>query len=177
MSDMNQLLLSLLLNKQGGQANVEEMLGNDNDLDPMTRTLLSQALSTSNSQEDDSDEPDPEESDRGARRHRAIQRLRARFKEMQQQIEEMQWQLEVMETHNDELAAALGACYLCWGQDPSCPECDGQGKPGSVVPDWSLFKQWVLPAVKAAQAVRAQRLKRKIQSIQSTTKEEKQNAG
>jgi hypothetical protein len=34
-----------------------------------------------------------------------------------------------------ELAAALGACGLCWGDDTSCPSCRGRGRPGMVRPD------------------------------------------
>lgn len=34
-----------------------------------------------------------------------------------------------------DLAAALGACGLCWGDDPACPGCRGRGRPGMVRPD------------------------------------------
>lgn len=34
-----------------------------------------------------------------------------------------------------ELAAALGACGLCWGDDPACLGCRGRGKPGMIRPD------------------------------------------
>ena len=33
------------------------------------------------------------------------------------------------------LAAALGACGLCWGDDPGCLGCRGRGRPGMVRPD------------------------------------------
>lgn len=33
------------------------------------------------------------------------------------------------------LAAALGACGLCWGEDARCPSCHGRGRPGMVRPD------------------------------------------
>lgn len=33
------------------------------------------------------------------------------------------------------LAAALGACGLCWGDDDLCPSCRGRGAPGMVRPD------------------------------------------
>lgn len=179
MSDINQVLLNMLLNGQGGQANVEEMLGDNSDIDPMTRLLVSQALSPNKARQDGSDEidPDDEEDYTPSRRRRAMQRLRARFEDMQQQIEEMQWQIEEMEAHNDELAAALGACYLCWGEDLKCPECQGKGKPGSVAPDRALFKEWVLPAVKAARIAEPQRLKPKVDSVEPKTKEETQNVG
>ena len=37
-----------------------------------------------------------------------------------------------------ELAAALGACGLCWGEDDHCPSCRGRGHPGMMRPDLSL---------------------------------------
>lgn len=37
-----------------------------------------------------------------------------------------------------DLAAALGACGLCWGEQPSCPSCRGRGRPGMVRPDMEL---------------------------------------
>jgi hypothetical protein len=36
------------------------------------------------------------------------------------------------------LAAALGACGLCWGDNDSCPSCRGRGRPGMVRPDPEL---------------------------------------
>lgn len=36
------------------------------------------------------------------------------------------------------LAAALGACGLCWGDDDNCPSCRGRGRPGMVRPDPEL---------------------------------------
>ncbi|WP_116131237.1 hypothetical protein [Tropicimonas sp. IMCC34043] len=40
-----------------------------------------------------------------------------------------------------ELAAALGACGLCWGEDPGCPSCRGRGRPGMTRPDPDLRQQ------------------------------------
>ena len=34
-----------------------------------------------------------------------------------------------------DIAAAVGACGLCWGEDPSCRCCRGRGRPGMVRPD------------------------------------------
>lgn len=33
------------------------------------------------------------------------------------------------------LAAGLGACGICWGDDPACLGCRGRGRPGMVRPD------------------------------------------
>jgi hypothetical protein len=54
-------------------------------------------------------------------------------------------EVEVLRRRNDELAAALGACYLCWGEDIECPACDGTGKPGSAPPDPAAYRRLVSP--------------------------------
>jgi hypothetical protein len=60
-------------------------------------------------------------------------------------------ELEELRERNDVLAAALGACHLCWGEDPGCPACGGLGRPGAAPPDRQLFARLVAPAVQAAQ--------------------------
>jgi hypothetical protein len=44
------------------------------------------------------------------------------------------------------LSAALGACE-CWGHDPTCGVCRGQGVPGWADPDEDLYAEYVRPAV------------------------------
>ena len=48
---------------------------------------------------------------------------------------------------NDVLAAALGACPLCWGEEPDCDVCGGEGEPGWEAPDRHLFDRLVGPAL------------------------------
>ena len=43
------------------------------------------------------------------------------------------------------LAAALGACE-CWGSDPGCRSCGGEGMSGWHVPDEQLYEEFVTPA-------------------------------
>lgn len=45
------------------------------------------------------------------------------------------------------LAEALGACD-CWGQDPRCHVCEGEGGPGWILPDRQLFARYVQPAIR-----------------------------
>ncbi|HKX45139.1 MAG TPA: hypothetical protein VJP77_00345, partial [Planctomycetota bacterium] len=45
------------------------------------------------------------------------------------------------------LAAALGACEVCLGEDARCEECNGEGGPGWAEPDPELYEAWVAPAV------------------------------
>jgi hypothetical protein len=41
-----------------------------------------------------------------------------------------------------DLAAAFGACGLCWGEDPGCPSCRGRGKPGRFAADAELAQRF-----------------------------------
>lgn len=54
---------------------------------------------------------------------------------------------------NDTVAAALGACRVCWGGDAACPGCAGRGRAGSTLPDPALFKELVVPAVRRVRSL------------------------
>ncbi len=43
------------------------------------------------------------------------------------------------------LACALGACPSCWGHEPGCEDCGGDGAPGGMVPDPQCFETFVAP--------------------------------
>jgi hypothetical protein len=47
----------------------------------------------------------------------------------------------------DALAAAIGACPACFGEDLLCDTCEGAGVPGSRLPQAAEFHQYVRPAV------------------------------
>lgn len=63
-------------------------------------------------------------------------------------VEHLELELERLQEINDTLAAALGACEVCWGDDPDCEACRGRGGPGSLPPDRDLFQRLVMPAVR-----------------------------
>jgi hypothetical protein len=52
---------------------------------------------------------------------------------------------------NSAVAAALGACD-CWGEDPDCAFCGGEGVPGWARPDEECFGTYVRPALAAMSA-------------------------
>jgi hypothetical protein len=54
----------------------------------------------------------------------------------------------------DDLAAALGACPGCWGDDSSCGWCRGRGAPGALPPDPDAFRRLVRPALQRRADVR-----------------------
>jgi hypothetical protein len=106
--------------------------------------LLAQQMSQS--KEDPVDEDDElsdseDEIELSYKRVQAAKNLRKKFDAM---YEELYWHRE----KNDVLAAALGACYLCWGDDPQCEVCGGDGRPGAFEPDRKSFADIVIPAVK-----------------------------
>lgn len=68
------------------------------------------------------------------------------------QVKKLRAELDQLREINDALAAALGACYLCWGEDAGCTVCHGTGCPGSFMPDKRLFAQFVAPVLRTLQA-------------------------
>src|SRR2546421_5862299 len=55
--------------------------------------------------------------------------------ELRQQCESMFAELKELRSRNADLAAALGACPLCWGKNARCTFCRGRGRPGFSIPD------------------------------------------
>lgn len=49
--------------------------------------------------------------------------------------------------HMAMIACALGACPECWGLDPDCTQCVGEGRPGAFLPDERCFERFVLPVI------------------------------
>ena len=156
--DTRSLLLEALAAQAGGGGgiNVQELLLSqlgitDDDADPAMNLIaryLAQSQTeqvesgTSSDDEGEEDSGSPSELDkaRAEERARSLQRLR-------QTMEHMYKELEALRERNDNLAAALGACYLCWGEDLDCPVCRGTGHPGSSMPDKSLLVQLVAPVM------------------------------
>ncbi|MBJ3763673.1 hypothetical protein ILP92_13025 [Maribius pontilimi] len=52
-----------------------------------------------------------------------------------------------LETVLAHVAQGLGACPRCLGGDPACPDCDGDGLPGSRPPHREAFDYFVLPVL------------------------------
>ena len=101
-----------------------ESVGQGNPMVKGVTELLVSALG-----EDD----EAEEKAREARRQRARQRLRR-----------IQRAIQAHARRNAFLAGALGACE-CWGEDASCPDCDGRGRAGFFEPDPAAFHAIVAP--------------------------------
>lgn len=71
-------------------------------------------------------------------------------------------ELEDLRKVNDTLAAALGACAVCWGGNPNCEACEGEGHAGAYDPQPRMFNELVVPAVQRARSLKRTRQKRPV---------------
>ncbi len=122
---MDDQLQSLLVQAlvPGGTAGLEQVLGQDGDVDPTA--LLTQYLLQ---RQNGDDEPDDDEDEPLSLAERD--------------------ELDVLRRRNDVFAAAVGACEICWGDDPVCPVCWGEGRPGWTEPNRGLFAEVAGPALR-----------------------------
>jgi hypothetical protein len=118
---MDDQLQSLLVQALGPGA--PAVLGQDVDADPTA--LLTQYLLQRRTADDDEggDEGDPPS---------AAERA----------------ELEDLRRRNEIFAAAVGACEICWGDDPTCQICRGEGRPGWEEPNRGLFAEVAGPALR-----------------------------
>jgi hypothetical protein len=155
MNDLYQVMLGMMAGGEqaaSARSSLLQMVTQQEGMDPTTQALLARYLAP-----EGEEEPPPPAIGRwsaGAdprRRNDAMQRLRSRFDALREELEELR-------ERQDRLAAALGACADCWGEDPQCEVCGGMGASGSFVPDPRLYRALVTPACRAVGARRERRL-------------------
>lgn len=66
---------------------------------------------------------------------------------------------------NDTVAAALGACPVCWGGDSQCHSCGGEGSSGAYQPDVHLFNELVAPAVRRIRSMKRTRQRHLVREL------------
>ncbi len=75
-------------------------------------------------------------------------------------VDNLRAELQALRERSDTLAAALGACYLCWGDDPGCQVCAGRGSPGCLPINPDLFEEFIVPALRRVRARAAEQQQR-----------------
>jgi len=93
-------------------------------------------------------EPEVEESAESAPDGIDCARLLRRNEKLTSIAREIFEEVQTLRARNDMLASALGACHLCWGDDPECPYCTGAGRVGAYLINPKQFDQVIGPAVK-----------------------------
>jgi len=148
MNDMYQLVLGMMAGGQqaaSARSTLMQMVSEQEGMDPATRALLTRTLAPPAEDEAGAAEAGDYGGARVLRRRQMVSRLRSRFDAMQDELDELR-------ERQDRLAAALGACAECWGEDLECDVCGGTGTPGAFVPDPRLYRALVSPACRAAGA-------------------------
>lgn len=70
-----------------------------------------------------------------------------RREEIKRKILRLQEEHRNLSERNNNIAEALGACRLCWGEDSSCDFCRGRGSPGFFPLDEELFEYYITPVL------------------------------
>ena len=143
-------MLGVLIDALSGKGQIDPLVLLRTQLDVQARDnpkaaqilqLLEQRRQQQNSepQEEDVILPSEEDAylDQGTMAEAAQEESARHTQELEDTVNRVYAELEALRVRNDALAAALGACYLCFGDDVLCKECGGRG-----VPDlWHLSQQ------------------------------------
>lgn len=131
-----------------GQPSMQELLLSRLDTSDPTTAMLAQMIASQSANQSEKSEStiDAEEDET---LHRKLKQLAVTCRQLQQGYETLQTEMEDFRLRNDTLAAALGACYLCWGENTVCENCDGQGTVGYFSIDLPAFSEFVVPALRA----------------------------
>ena len=140
------LLESYASGSQGG-VGVEQLLAQMGEGDPRVGLVTKYLASRREAEEAEAEEAAAAEAQAAA----AEAEKQAAMRTLQRMARSMYAELEELRGRNDMLAAALGACYLCWGENALCEVCGGAGAPGSTPPDAELFAALVVPAARRMQ--------------------------
>jgi hypothetical protein len=124
----------------GPPPSIADVLEQIDGVDPRVRGLLRYLALNERHEADEADEPGPGPSPSAAPEPDDV--------DVPDVLRRLTAELADLRARNDDLASALGACYLCWGEDTTCHHCDGRGAPGWRRPDREPFVRCVAPAVK-----------------------------
>lgn len=128
----------------GSGASLQELLLSQLDTSDPTTALLVQMMANQSQDTEKSTDDEDEESPK-----QQLKKLSSSFRQFRRKYEKLQEEVKEFQLRNDTLAAALGACYLCWGEYAECDICQGHGSVGYFPVEMQAFTEMVLPAVRA----------------------------
>lgn len=73
--------------------------------------------------------------------------LKDQLKQTKKNRDQVLIRLNSMHKLNKALSDALGSCNICWGNDPECPACSGNGYSGWRNVNKRLFNIYILPVL------------------------------
>ncbi len=76
-----------------------------------------------------------------------LRKSEARADKLQRLVRRLGDELDDAQDRLADLAAVLGACGLCWGEDRECRSCRGRGKPGMFAPEPAARSRFFAEAV------------------------------
>jgi hypothetical protein len=140
--DVVELLQRQLAAGQSLQRCVTELAQADPKLAPIVQLLA---------QREEDAQRDLEKDDQPVQlEHQELELLEERRQQgavLREHLDEITAELDALRNRLGELAAALGACPGCFGEDRSCQWCRGRGVPGFMPPEPAEFNRLVMPAV------------------------------
>lgn len=136
---------------------MEQMGGNNNS----KMEMLAKILAQQNNQPQNTAQPQPANGDKYKGQARKLMALNKELKDklllLKKQKEQLLQYLDYFIEVNAVFSSAVGACE-CWGDDPQCEKCRGQGKPGAFAIQQEAFQYYIRPALKQQQGPEKEQL-------------------
>jgi chromosome segregation ATPase len=76
-----------------------------------------------------------------------VKLLKDQLKQLTSEKEQMNGSLNYLWKLNNSLSEAVGSCNTCWGEDPDCDICKGNGSPGWRQINKRFFNIYILPGL------------------------------
>jgi hypothetical protein len=76
-----------------------------------------------------------------------VKLLKDQLKQLNAEKEQMSSSLNYLWKLNNSFAEAVGSCNNCWGEDPDCEICKGNGSPGWKEINKRFFNIYILPGL------------------------------
>jgi len=135
-----------------------EMADDDPQLAMVGQYLASQPVDEEEAEIEEELQPALSEDDTHSGAQAAeLQSMREELESIQLQLLDQNEWVQDAADRNAELAAALGACPQCWGEDDGCSTCGGTGVPGAFPLDRSSFNYYVVPVLRRLRLTQGRR--------------------